>query len=100
MIAGTRKAVCGDTHWPRFRTPPKWISTSRLFLYKATGHFFHPTAGDWRDPKMALETIDMTQARERRRSALEQEHPTLGNLRDRVREFAVNEFGYRLCDAI
>ena len=49
---------------------------------------------------MALETIDMTRAREGLRSALEQERPMLVDLRDRVREFDVHELGYRRCYAI
>src|SRR5438132_10455861 len=49
---------------------------------------------------MALETIDMTRAREGLRSALEEERPMLVDLRDRVREFDVHELGYRQCYAI
>src|SRR5438132_6438116 len=49
---------------------------------------------------MALETIDMTRAREGLRSALEEERPMLVDLRDRVREFDVHELGYRRCYAI
>ena len=100
LIAGIRKAVCGETYWLGPATPLIGISTSRLFLYKATGHCFHPIAGDWKDPKMALETIDMTRAREGLRSALEQERPMLVDLRDRVREFEIHELGYRRCYAI
>src|SRR5205809_905395 len=100
LIAGIRKAVCGETYWLGPATPLIGISTSRLFLYKATGHCFHPIAGDWKDPKMALETIDMTRAREGLRSAVEQERAMLADLRGRVREFEIHELGYRRCYAI
>ncbi len=62
--------------------------------------FFHPAASDLRGPKMALETIDMTRARDGLRSALEQERPMLEDLRDRVRGFEIHEIGYRRCYAI